>query len=585
MPSLEQQIANHFRIDIRRKGQFQNVRCPFHNDSNPSAGILFNREGGLVFNCLTMCGAKGMLELAQRIGLSTELNNKESNQQDNAQALYLLAQSNGQIKRPLNNLRTHVEAYARYMLDRNLNPDVLDKFGGQYINNPNDPLYGYVRFIYGRKQDHYVARRILDHDSSLRPRFLNDKLTKEINLMAREQESNKLLFNGENIRNERVVLLCEGITDLFTLYQMGYTNVVASLGAEANEPMLLPLRGKTVFIIFDTDYAGYKGARSAYEILKRFNANPIILELPDTYAGDTDDKIDVNSAYCKDSVVFSLWLREQIGKYSTYDNEYVISFSKGKVIHTRYFSTGIPSLDKILCGGYATGVHVIAGETGSGKSTIITHASDTFTGQGASVLVCSYELPKEQIYARYGSRYSQYNWQQIEQDMSLLEPTAIRQLMRISNQLRVDNGWSLQEIAFASDNFDIIIVDYIQRMTSQKESKKDKVEENMEGLSNLAIKKNKVILVVSSIGRQFYGGKPALQALKESGGIEFVAQSVLFASKFGNENGSEITSRLSILKNTRGQSETDVYVKIDLAHQRIADAGTLIPAEYQMFVK
>lgn len=562
--SIQSVIASHFNIDERRAGEWQSVRCPYHNDKRPSAAILFNNTPGSfsVFNCQGCGKSTTINKLAQ--DLNIDIDKEEWDIRTDWMLDYYNVPS---IQKHSNNLKIHVREYANFLTEKKLSQEIVEKYGGEYINDASDKLYGFLRFTYGRKRDRYVARRILEgvgSDPSVR--FYNSR-TDESGDEGKDGNQGKHLFGIEYLpRDTKIIILCEGITDFLSLQEMSITNCVASFGASPSKPQMFSLRKKTVFILFDNDVAGFEGRQKAYELLKKFEANPIILEIPDSFRRDDEDKIDINSAYCNDRANFEVWIREQINKYNLYDTDYVKSFTQGKAIRAKYFSTGLPELDEVLGGGFATGIHTIGGDTSSGKTTLITGCVDSFTGQGANTLLVTYEVPKPQMWSRLASRYSQYSWQEIEMNMSILEDTCSRQLMRISNNLRIDNDWTIDEVIFAARNFDIIIVDYIQRMPGDLDERK-RIVANMTALSNLVNEQNKVVIVVSSVPKSEYGKINV--NFKGAGEIEFMSQSAFKIAPFGNSGHTQI----ACVKNTRGvKDDKIILVKTDFPHQRMSTA-------------
>jgi len=135
------------------------------------------------------------------------------------------------------------------------------------------------------------------------------------------------------------------------------------------------LRNKKVFILFDSDYEGYIGARKAAEYLKEFNANSYYIGISKEFISETSSKTDVNSAYCNFDQTFIDWLEGQINNYNSYDNSYVRSSfgnHNGNQRTLQQFSSGLSVVDSILSGGFASGIHGIAGRSGIGKSSLIT---------------------------------------------------------------------------------------------------------------------------------------------------------------------------------------------------------------------
>src|SRR5882672_1394894 len=329
------------------------------------------------------------------------------------------------------------------------------------------------------------------------------------------------------------------------------------------------LRNKKVFILFDSDYEGYIGARKAAEYLKEFNAIPIILEFPKEFISETSSKTDVNSAYCNFDQTFIDWLEGQINNYSSYDNSYVRSSfgnHNGNQRTLQQFSSGLSVVDSILSGGFASGIHGIAGRSGIGKSSLITELTCQAAKQDKKVLSLSYELSKEQMWSRVASRYSSFSWSEIEKDKSLIEDTTRTELNKISNLIKIELGWTIDQVLAAIDSFDVVIIDYIQRMEFEGNDPRKGIDINMGKLSNLARDKNKIIFIISSMAE-------GQDNFKESGSILYMCQSGSYLRKINHNVCS-----LEFIKNTRGLSGQKVYIEMNFAHQTVSE--TILDLEW-----
>jgi len=543
--TIQEAIASYFKFDVQLgyRDRFTPVSCPYHKDSNASAGVKFDKDGG-VFNCF-LCGPRSLKDLATKLELryDGQFISNDLNWLDDHIAM--------QSDMPVVKQVKQVELYTKYLEEKGLTDETIKAIGGQYISNPSENLYGYLVFFYDNNTK-FCARRILESD---KPRFLQS------------QGEDKGLFGEENINNNDTILLVEGITDYATLYQMGYRNIVASFGAQVSESQAYKFRNKTVFILFDVDYGGYTGSRSLLESLRKFKSTGIILEIPKTFAIEGSkkvEKIDINSAYVKDRAALTDWLNENISKYSTFDSGYVANTFLGTKKITRYFHSSIPGFDKLTNGGYAPGVHLIGGPPGSLKSTLAMQETDHFLEQGARVLVCSFELTKLQYWSRLASRYSMYSWVDIEKDPNILEKEVRKKMLEISNRLKIVVDWGIEEIKHASSLFDVIIPDYIQRMPALGKEEREGIKYNANELSNLVRYENKVILLISSISRAHYNN-PCMEAFKETGTLEFVAQSARIL-QVGKDYGS-----MNIVKNTRGPVGNTIHYAIDYGHQKMIE--------------
>lgn len=534
-------IADHFNIEITRGEGWIVIPCCLHDDSNKSAGIQFDHKDGGVFNCFK-CGAKPLKFIAEHLKLEYDLNN-----------LNFLDEYDDAIFTPVKVKQIkQVEEYTKFLDEKKLLVETIEAVGGYYCNDINDSrqLYGHLVFPYGKDNKLYCARRILEQVSNQRFQLSKGK--------------GKGLYGEETIRLLDTVIVCEGITDWLTLYQIGYRNIVTSFGANVSDEQAYRLRGKTVFILFDSDYAGFKGATDLAESLRKYKSTPIIIELPEGFRNADDEKMDINSAFCRDPSAFESWLKDELNKYQSTDTKYVSDIFSGTKKVTRFHPSSIPGFNGITNGGYMPGVHVVGGTPGSGKSTLLCQEIDTFIMQGARCLICTYELPKLQYWARLASRYSKHHWAEIEKDPTIVEDGVKMHMSMLSKHLKIVADWNVEQIIHASKKFDVIGVDYVQRMPALGKEEREAIKYNTNTLSDLVRSENKVVLLISSISRASYSN-PTMESFKETGTIEFVAQTARILT------GHKDTGAMHILKNSRGNSGIVLHYEVDYPHQQIIE--------------
>jgi KaiC/GvpD/RAD55 family RecA-like ATPase/5S rRNA maturation endonuclease (ribonuclease M5) len=535
--NLTQAIASRFNVTINGYlPEWVTIACPIHNDNNASAGLNFENQ---MFNCLAGCGALHFTVLAERLGVI--YNGFKIEKTD---WLNKLIDNTTPIKpRPL---KIQAQQYADFLISKKLKPETIEELGGYYVNDITHPDYGHLVIEYEKGKT--FRRRIIDGDG--RPH--------------RNTKGEERGFLKAGIYKLDTVILCEGFTDYATLYQIGFRNIAGTLGVQLEPKQLYCLYGKVVFVLFDVDYAGHMGTKKAIEILKEFKATVVPLKIPERFRNGEENKIDINSAYCYDSVGFTNWLQESISRYATYDVNYMANTFLQNNRTVKYVATGIPSLDSALNGGFATGMHAIAGMPEAGKSTLKTYFIDTFVSQDQKVLSVDYELTKEQNWARFASRTSKHSWVDIEKDHSIIEAETVDRLNYLSSRVKVETDWTIEQIKVASKNFDIIIVDYIQRMPYEGDDERAGIKYNARQLGNLCREDGKIVILISSIPRSMYE-KSGKAVFKESGDIEYIIQSGYIISKIMPD-----VMEVEMIKNTRGPSKT-FHLNTDYAHQIVRE--------------
>lgn len=543
MSSLKQAIANYCQVNYQKEfeeDKFIPVQCPLHKGGKKNAGLNF--QSG-VFNCFRGCGSLSFLKLAEKLGI--DYNNEEKDNEWEE-----LLESIIPAKRRTFTAKKQVEELANFYEEKSLLPETIERWGGELILDKEDKLYGYLRFPL--EGNAYCARKIIDKAVGLGKgeRFYN--------------KGTRTLLGLENLKSFESLILAEGITDFLTLYQMGYGNVVCCMGSKLSEEQAYLLRNKTVFIIFDRDFAGYSGALKAQVLLKQYHCNAIIIELPEL----NPVKTDINLFYKEDKERLRKFIVKETTRYNQFDNKYVEGLKNGSE-PLKYYKTGLSELDRYLQGGYTTGVYTYSGDTGIGKSTIVSSQIPSLIEQGANVLWCTYELSKLQCWARIGSKVSDKTFVELEKSFDTIEPSVYENyILPISNHLRIDSLPTIQQIEASIRKFDIIIIDYLQRMVAPigvNDSNQAVVKNNAE-ISRLMQDYGKTIILISSMSNDG-------SLIKGSGDPRYTSQASFLASKIGKDMMS-----LKIIKNTRGEEGHTIFLKSNYPHQSITQAEN--PGEF-----
>ena len=204
--------------------------------------------------------------------------------------------------------------------------------------------------------------------------------------------------------------------------------------------------------------------------------------------------------------------------------------------------TGINKLDKLL-GGLQQGVHLIAAEPGQGKTTLTLQIAENISKEGYPVLFVSFEeslmrlalkaicqtalidmkpfsdgysesLELEKAAQKYGNRL---------QNLHFLEGNKRVTVAQIKAK-------ALQIMAKTKTKKCLVVIDYIQKMAASNRDFADFrhiVASLVSDLRELAMRLESPIIVISSQNRSGQG-KAQLTSLKESGDLEYSADTALF---------------------------------------------------------
>jgi hypothetical protein len=318
------------------------VKCPFHKDRSASASVNLEKA---VLHCFT-CGE------------GWHLDKVEEQLRDDLTPLPLEAPE-PLPSPPLPDMDWEAVAGA-LLQERGFDPANLP------IAASADA--GYLSF---ESNGQVVSRSLVDDD---RPRYLN------------EGGDKALFFIGADDA-ERPVWIVEGIFDALALHELGVRPVAATLGAALSKPQAWQLRRRTVFVLYDADHAGWGGSRKAVEVLREFEANPIVVELPAAFGKDPGE------AFQHHREEFADWLQSVRGEAGANDEAYVERLFGGEEPSLQVLSTGIETWDSHFGGGFKDGAHIVAAEPGVGKTSYALERAVEWGEDGKRVLYVTYGGP------------------------------------------------------------------------------------------------------------------------------------------------------------------------------------------------
>lgn len=547
-------ILDWYELSGEETGNLQ-VRCVFHDDANPSMSL--NLERG-AFQCFSCKESGNLARLAERIS-------EASSDEELAPSTHEVAVATlPPVISPEEGAKIQAAEAAEYpTAEEYLRDRGITDFAGLACEvgpRPDTGAAGYL--LMGEDNGPPLVGRNLGHvtvDGGPRPRYWTNPAHKGPIWIRRPDSP------------EAPVWMTESLIDGMTLAQaLPGEAVAASPGSTVGRERLFPLKDRTVFFVFDPDLAGWDGAKKAKAEIEAFGGNALVLELPLSFG-------DLNDAWVNRRDELVQWLDKAKGQFNTHDEDYVERlFSSSTPLFT--VPTGIPTWDKLLGGGFASGAHVIGAEPKVGKTSIAVQFADRAVERGLRVLLVTYEVVKSQYYARQASRHCDLAWNVIERHPQSVPRDVVEKIKKKARLLRIGSGWEVAHIKYVAKDFDVVIVDYLQRMPAHFDGPQDSPQNlswNISQLSDLGRDGGKIVLVISSLSRAAYGGGReggdiSLKDFKGSGNIEYVAQS---ATGLRRSEGSDRVYA-KVVANTRGMTGR-WYMQADLAHQRFEETTVL----------
>ncbi len=319
-------------IQLKKQSSDYICLCPFHREKTPSFHI---NPGKQLFHCFG-CNAGGNVVgfvmqyenlsfpdaiklLADRIGYNLPENGYSG-----------ISAERQQLKRELYDIHKVVARFyyeqlqtpgatnaVEYLNTRQLSAKTRKIFGLGYAPVYTDALYNKLisegfsensilksGLIYKNENGSYYEKfynrlmfPIIDVYGNIigfGGRVLGDGVPKYLNSPETEifsKSKNLYNLNLAKKSNSKEMILVEGYMDAITIYQAGFTNVVASLGTAFNEnhARVLKSYANSVILLFDSDEAGVKAVLRAIPVLKNAGLKVKVLQVKD--AKDPDEYI------------------------------------------------------------------------------------------------------------------------------------------------------------------------------------------------------------------------------------------------------------------------------------------------------
>ena len=221
--------------------------------------------------------------------------------------------------------------------------------------------------------------------------------------------------------------------------------------------------------------------------------------------------------------------------------------------------TGFYELDKLLGGGFLRSTNTTIGARPStGKTTFAINIA-TFD-PSLKVLFISIEMTARMIYDRIVSNKADLSYSNCV--LHLIDFDIVKEVVeRYPNLTIVDDISDIEQIEqlVYSEKWDLVVIDYIQIVTSQRRfsDNRQRIDYISQRLKAASKKTSACIISLSQITR---GGKdkPTMSDLKESGGLEQDSDYIiLLYREYVNNKESHIDSKATIItldKNKFGQT-------------------------------
>jgi replicative DNA helicase len=253
-------------------------------------------------------------------------------------------------------------------------------------------------------------------------------------------------------------------------------------------------------------------------------------------------------------------------------------------------SLGLRGVDRVLAGGARPGeLIVLAARPSMGKSAIILGIMRSIAGRGLPVLACSLEDSASMLIARQVAAISRTPLEHVRVPKhapeTLWSAVADAADVLAGLPLYVDDsaGLSLQQVISkaqyvkrkAGGKLGAVVVDYLQLMEDEGETRSNELARIVRGLKNMAKRMHCPVILLSQLSREAdkTNAPPRLDHLAESGAIEQAADIIGLLWREARRNpkpDNKHTAQLEFAKNKNGATDT-VRLWFDGATQRFDD--------------
>ncbi len=252
--------------------------------------------------------------------------------------------------------------------------------------------------------------------------------------------------------------------------------------------------------------------------------------------------------------------------------------------------TGIDDLDYALGGGLPFGaVTILGGRPSDGKSALARGIASHAVRSGFPTHYFSLEDDKAALTDRELADRARINLFRLRRgelgrDDVYRLAAAADELARVGGSWLVDDDPSASAVQIAlrvrrhlkTLRTRLVVVDYIQLVQAEGETRKARVDRAIEVLVDLARKEDLAVLVLSQLGRlsEKESRPPRLSDLKESGDLEQVARAVILVWQWELKGGGR-GAELRVAKQKHGIRDAKVPVTWD------ADTATYRPRSWR----
>lgn len=421
-------------------------------------------------------------------------------------------------------------------------------------------------------------------------------------------------FNEAALTNATTpIFITEGAMDALSIIECRGEAVALNSTANVNRLLRMLEQQKPsqkLIIAMDADDAGKRAQKELAEGLSR-------LSIPYYIVSDWNGCKDANELLVKSRADFEKLIskaREEQPALNEADREVLELLNQNRMdncvgdllttISERSLaprvSTGFSELDDILGGGIPAGLHVVAAMSSLGKTTLVVQICASMAQQGQDILFFTLEMSRLELFAKNISRHSfeldirnhaQTGFSTNDVVSGIVERSgnqalkmhlqkSVEAYRSYADRLTVIEGGGditaarVRELTESyirlTGKVPVVVIDYLQLLqpTDIRMTDKQNIDASVAELKRLTAQGCPVI-AISSLNRASYDSPVTMASLKESGNIEYSAESILaldlqamYDAQRQNAKGFDLNAEkqkparavlLTVLKNRNGR--------------------------------
>lgn len=252
---------------------------------------------------------------------------------------------------------------------------------------------------------------------------------------------------------------------------------------------------------------------------------------------------------------------ETVERFGMGNRSTVNSYLDNMRVRPQKISTGIPELDEVLSGGYRVGINVVGGIPNLGKTTLLINSAINMASKGTAAIYLTHDMRANELMDKVFSKVSYdkladkgYTLTDISFKRELLKDDqksriVIKEVIEQSKLLTIIDMLDTKEFIKQTGEYEdlqsfnvieraiklytsiyknpVFFVDSLQQMALYLGlSAKDGIDKILMMFKEYSAKYKAAIVLVSTLSRSHYNKDLTIEAFKESGNIEYDADSI-----------------------------------------------------------